>query len=272
VTAPTKTLDGHPPHLEHLYASDAQVFSHIGFHRQLGTSITKVRSVNLDKWTPDMLDLYQHIDNMQANSYWENKLPAGFERPNESTSNSLMWAFVNNKYVKKRYAPKDQNDPANEYIQKRNGVSTSGSDEESRNIPLEKQAVEAISSAEQPSLPFNELLIGDIHEVKLEQKKDVLLLIGEPEIKISAPKSMNLGKLKEIYNDNNGVKEIKAKKQPTPVAKAIQMESYKMPIPSNECLGIFDVNDFLSSMPNHPAKQAVKMNTTKCFDDLPTNW
>lgn len=33
----------------------------VGFHRKLGTHITKVRSVNLDSWTPELLDLYKYM-------------------------------------------------------------------------------------------------------------------------------------------------------------------------------------------------------------------
>ena len=97
----------------------------IGFHRKLATHITKVKSVNLDKWTRGQIELYKAIsifyialcmiDNEIANDYWEYKLPAGFKRPVESSDPSTLWKFINDKYVKKLFAPKDAIDPVKEY-------------------------------------------------------------------------------------------------------------------------------------------------------------
>ena len=33
----------------------------LGFHRELGVHITKVKSVNLDKWKPEELNLYAKL-------------------------------------------------------------------------------------------------------------------------------------------------------------------------------------------------------------------
>ncbi len=95
-------------------------------HRKLGTHITKVKSVNLDGWTQQQLELYKNIgtnlaaylgvvDNATANEFWEYKLPRGFQRPTETTSPEQVWQFIQNKYVKKCYAPKNAVDPAAEY-------------------------------------------------------------------------------------------------------------------------------------------------------------
>ena len=35
-----------------------------GFHRKFGTHITKVRSVNFDKWTAELLDFYKHMSTL----------------------------------------------------------------------------------------------------------------------------------------------------------------------------------------------------------------
>ena len=34
-----------------------------GFHRKLGTHITKVKSIDLDRWTSELLDLYMNMGN-----------------------------------------------------------------------------------------------------------------------------------------------------------------------------------------------------------------
>lgn len=51
-----------------------------GMHRQLGVHITKVKSVNLDKWVPELIELYKHMSNAIANAYWEKRMPAGFQK------------------------------------------------------------------------------------------------------------------------------------------------------------------------------------------------
>ena len=47
-----------------------------GMHRQLGTHITKVKSVNLDKWVPELVEQYKHFNNTIVNAYWEAKIPS----------------------------------------------------------------------------------------------------------------------------------------------------------------------------------------------------
>ena len=49
-----------------------------GFHRNLQVHITKVRSVNLDKWPVDDVEMYKHMSNFISNSYWEAKIPSNF--------------------------------------------------------------------------------------------------------------------------------------------------------------------------------------------------
>ena len=46
-----------------------------GMHRQLQM---KIKSVNLDKWKPEMIDLYKGINNKIANTFWEANLPPNF--------------------------------------------------------------------------------------------------------------------------------------------------------------------------------------------------
>lgn len=51
-----------------------------GFHRSFGTHISKVRSVNLDVWEPEHIEVMRSIGNIEANKYWEHKIPPSMTR------------------------------------------------------------------------------------------------------------------------------------------------------------------------------------------------
>lgn len=81
-----------------------------GAHRSLGPSITRVRSTKLDTWNRAWLENMQ-IGNTVLNEYWEHELTgaARASKPNINTSLSDIIKFVQDKYVKKKYA--DPNEP-----------------------------------------------------------------------------------------------------------------------------------------------------------------
>lgn len=83
-------------------------------HRQLGVHITKVKSVNLDKWPAGKIDLFKAVNNELINSFWEKNLPKHFKKPGSNASNAEVTEFMTNKYVKKKWANNDDwsNDPA----------------------------------------------------------------------------------------------------------------------------------------------------------------
>ncbi|KAJ3077165.1 hypothetical protein HDU98_007550 [Podochytrium sp. JEL0797] len=71
-----------------------------GVHRSIGTHITKVKSADLDAWTPEQIENMCRWGNGRANVYWEAGLPADFAGPNES--NIDQW--IRDKYDGKRFA------------------------------------------------------------------------------------------------------------------------------------------------------------------------
>ncbi|XP_031571593.1 stromal membrane-associated protein 1-like isoform X3 [Actinia tenebrosa] len=75
-----------------------------GIHRNLGVHISKVKSVNLDSWTPEQMTKIQDWGNRRAGMYWECFLPKDFHRPQ---TNSAVETFIRNKYEHKKYAKKD---------------------------------------------------------------------------------------------------------------------------------------------------------------------
>ena len=63
-----------------------------GIHRNLGTHISKVRSLDLDSWSSNNLELMKSIGNRVANSVWEAALHStGSLDANSSSSSLEFW-------------------------------------------------------------------------------------------------------------------------------------------------------------------------------------
>ena len=91
-----------------------------GKHRELQVHITKVKSVNLDKWIPDMVEMYKHVNNAFINAYWEARLPSGYQKPGQNSSPDEVMRFIKEKYLQKKWVDTDsKSDPASLYWQDR---------------------------------------------------------------------------------------------------------------------------------------------------------
>lgn len=75
-----------------------------GIHRSLGTHVTKVRSLTLDKWSPNCYQLLMDIGNNYASCYWEyDSNRVNVEKPNNFSSREDKEVFIRNKYIKREY-------------------------------------------------------------------------------------------------------------------------------------------------------------------------
>ncbi|KAK4054642.1 ARF GAP with effector function(s) [Microbotryomycetes sp. JL221] len=70
-----------------------------GIHRGMGVHITRIKSVDLDSWTPDQIANIQRWGNRRANAYWEAHLKAGHMPPEHKIE-----SFIRSKYELKRWA------------------------------------------------------------------------------------------------------------------------------------------------------------------------
>lgn len=70
-----------------------------GIHRSMGTHISKVKSVDLDMWTPEQMASVQKWGNRRANLYWEAHLKPGHLPPDHK-----MESFIRSKYESRRWA------------------------------------------------------------------------------------------------------------------------------------------------------------------------
>ncbi|WVQ82055.1 hypothetical protein IAT38_004183 [Cryptococcus sp. DSM 104549] len=70
-----------------------------GIHRSMGTHISKVKSIDLDIWTPEQMESMQKWGNRRGNLYWEKHLKAGHVPPDHKIE-----SFIRSKYESRRWA------------------------------------------------------------------------------------------------------------------------------------------------------------------------
>ncbi|XP_063975325.1 stromal membrane-associated protein 1 isoform X2 [Diachasmimorpha longicaudata] len=75
-----------------------------GIHRNLGVHISKVKSVNLDTWTPEQVVSLQQMGNSRARAVYEANLPDTFRRPQTDCS---LESFIRAKYEHKKYIARE---------------------------------------------------------------------------------------------------------------------------------------------------------------------
>ncbi|CAG8732712.1 10383_t:CDS:2, partial [Funneliformis mosseae] len=83
-----------------------------GIHRSLGVHVSKVKSLQLDKWEPESIEVMLKLGNLKANQIYEAKLVDDDER----LANSSSWEradrekFIIDKYVQKEFIIKNDNE------------------------------------------------------------------------------------------------------------------------------------------------------------------
>ena len=87
-----------------------------GGHRSLGRLITRVRSVKIDSWNQDEVEILAAVGNDLANAYWEHNL-AGRARPTLDSSNEQRQRWIEDKYKHKKYVSVHCTDPVQLYKQ-----------------------------------------------------------------------------------------------------------------------------------------------------------
>ncbi|CAJ1067033.1 stromal membrane-associated protein 1-like isoform X2 [Xyrichtys novacula] len=75
-----------------------------GIHRNLGVHISRVKSVNLDQWTPEQIQSMVDMGNTRARQLYEAHLPEGFRRPQ---TDQAVEVFIRDKYERKKYYDKE---------------------------------------------------------------------------------------------------------------------------------------------------------------------
>ncbi|TKS70853.1 Arf-GAP with coiled-coil, ANK repeat and PH domain-containing protein 3 [Collichthys lucidus] len=78
-----------------------------GIHRSLGVHCSKVRSLTLDSWEPELLKLMCELGNTVINQIYEGACEElGAKKPGPSSSRQEKEAWIKSKYVEKRFLKK----------------------------------------------------------------------------------------------------------------------------------------------------------------------
>uniref|UniRef100_A0A3P8V0C5 Arf-GAP with coiled-coil, ANK repeat and PH domain-containing protein n=1 Tax=Cynoglossus semilaevis TaxID=244447 RepID=A0A3P8V0C5_CYNSE len=78
-----------------------------GIHRSLGVQLSKVRSLTLDSWEPELLKLMCELGNTVINQIYEGACEElGAKKPGPSSSRQEKEAWIKSKYVEKRFLKK----------------------------------------------------------------------------------------------------------------------------------------------------------------------
>jgi hypothetical protein len=95
-----------------------------GIHRKLGTHISFVQSLTIDKWKLEWVELCEKIGNRLSNIYYEATIPDHMKRPTPMTSGgtsgdtmdsvyaSRLEKWLRNKYELRLFVPADTVEPA----------------------------------------------------------------------------------------------------------------------------------------------------------------
>jgi hypothetical protein len=100
-----------------------------GIHRKLGTHISFVQSVTIDRWKAEWVDLCEKIGNRISNMYYEANIPSHLTKPTpatdggsggdtmDATTASRLEKWLRNKYQLKLFVVPDSVSPADLIVQ-----------------------------------------------------------------------------------------------------------------------------------------------------------
>jgi hypothetical protein len=77
----------------------------------LGVHILKVKSVSLDKWSPEQVEFMQKMGNAKGKEIYEAHIPSTYSKGNIATENIALEQWIRDKYERKRFMLRDGADP-----------------------------------------------------------------------------------------------------------------------------------------------------------------
>jgi len=82
-----------------------------GIHRSLGVHISKVKSVSLDKWSPEQVEFMETMGNGKAKEIYEAYIPSTYHKGDIMSQSSALEQWIRDKYERKRFMRRDGAEP-----------------------------------------------------------------------------------------------------------------------------------------------------------------
>ncbi|XP_020855799.1 stromal membrane-associated protein 1 isoform X1 [Phascolarctos cinereus] len=147
-----------------------------GIHRNLGVHISRVKSVNLDQWTPEQIQCMQDMGNTKARMLYEANLPENFRRPQ---TDQAVEFFIRDKYEKKKYYDKNAVTVTNKEKDKKKEEKKKEKEPEKPSKPI---SAEKPQKKEEPNQEFKK---STSPKKAAEPTIDLLGLDGPPEVPVT---------------------------------------------------------------------------------------
>uniref|UniRef100_A0A1B0AG78 Arf-GAP domain-containing protein n=1 Tax=Glossina pallidipes TaxID=7398 RepID=A0A1B0AG78_GLOPL len=224
-----------------------------GIHRNLGVHISRVKSVNLDTWTPEQVISLQQMGNSRARAVYEAQLPDGFRRPQTDTA---LESFIRAKYEHKKYLAREWVPPSPPKVDWAKEI-----DEELERQKRKKKAAQANTA----------LGIGVLSGGSNDKKTSSSLKAVPLPAPLPKPKSSNSPKTQRSNNtgtanaDNNHSNDLLGLASPT---KPVQNSSTGQTTTGTNDMQNDNFSCFLSATPSNNEAQKLVSNTNSSQNAL----
>ncbi|GAB6020394.1 hypothetical protein CHUAL_003098 [Chamberlinius hualienensis] len=74
-----------------------------GIHRKMGSHISKVKSMRLDRWTDEQIQLMNGMGNIKARTYYEQHVPIAYKNPKPRDCHVLKEQWIQAKYEREEF-------------------------------------------------------------------------------------------------------------------------------------------------------------------------
>jgi len=82
-----------------------------GIHRSLGVHISKVKSVSLDKWSPEQVEFMETMGNGKAKEIYEAYVPHSYNKGDIMSQSYALEQWIRDKYERKKFMRRDGAEP-----------------------------------------------------------------------------------------------------------------------------------------------------------------